>query len=471
MAADNIKNTKIIALTPKRKAAAIKEDNIIRIDNTDKISKTSDFAMMPYTVVMTMNQLKLHAIALSLIQKDDDPEENKLYPVNLESMFEYLDLKDKSTYKRNIIAAAMSLYEQNPQIALVREDKTILTNVFQAIHVPNNSSDSIIHVEYSHEFRKYMIRMKQEYDFEYPVAAILNFSCKYSPSLYNFLLGKIAKLKKENKEYELENKFTIETSLKEIMKVVRTETKNISTSKYNYNVINPAITDINKHTNMYIENGKPDYIKEGRAIVGYRFNITMRITPHDQVFRINNITNYKQIDEHLTLDYIINKIQEIGVNSQFAIYVKKDNNPKKAWKSYLYTLLKCATEEKAAYFNKVYKENWAQSETMESMFKSLLAENVPELQDVVCAWIGRFYHEKDNALFVESPDILIEDEIQLNTTNKKEQEETERLLREKDAEIARLKAQLEAKQEKQIPSYDPGKLYQDPIVITKKKEL
>ena len=416
-------------------------DNYLIFNDTDKISKSIEFAMVPYSIVMTINQVKIHAIALSQIKADEELNINKRYTVDLNQIFPYFTAKDKSTYKRNIVNAAVSLHKQNPQIAIFKEDGVALTSVFQTVYISKDKST--IEVEYTREFRNYMIKMKKEYDFEYSIGAILKLSCKYAPGLYSFLLGKIATIRKEQPELMLQQQFTVEIAQKELMNVIRYDgNTEPSSTRYNSGVLFPAIADINEHTNMHIEE-KPEYITDGKKIVGYRFSITVNMTPTNPIFRFDDIKNYSQLSEVLTIEYVSQRIQEtLGVNKSFAKYVLSENNVKKAWRSYLYTLLYCKTETKAMYFNTVYKKDLALSRKMKTMFEELLILSAPELQDFVSAWIGKFYIDQEKGLVDEIPEVLQEE------TPDNDQEAMLKKIEELQAQLTKKEKELEEERKK-----------------------
>ncbi len=363
-------------------------ESIELTDFPNKIAKTTTFALGRYSQTMDLLQTKMHALAIIQIDKNEDPEDQATYNVDIDRLANIMGV-NKRSLRTNLSTAAQKLNDSQPTIRMWKGSKEILTTIFQSIIVDHNLDT--IDVRYTYDFRKTIIEMKSKYDIIYPIETILSFTCKYTMGLYNFLLAKISKQRLRT-AVKTDGKYRIETSVDEILETIQFEAKTNIISKFNQQAILPACKDLNLHSELYIENGAPISVKKGKKTVGYIFNVTVRTNVANPMF--SSIESIEAAPSDIpTMEYILLQLEDMGVNKQFRLFVEKQHDSEKAWKNLLY----CRVEDHPddpKYFNTAYTQNYAKDRDMKKMFQ-VMHQLYPRFDDDVTYSIHKYYERMD----------------------------------------------------------------------------
>ena len=336
-------------------------------ETKNRITKTASFATADFYQSMTLNQNKLVAYILSIIDKDDDPADNSPYVINL------YDLAKSIKYNsRDVVTAMLLAAKTMPNNELYFEDIDPVTGEGKAVRFPyfaeietSKTNRGILKITFTPRMKEILIRMKRRYDIVYPFAAIAGSKYRYSPKLYELILSSITM-----GMYEQEGKY---------YKVILTPNYlkhkigyKGRTSDFNKDVLYKSCVDINNNeaSQIFIRNNAPDIETDGRKIVNYIFYVTVvgefpfAIYQDDDL--LQKIYNYKSVP---TDEYLIKVMKTMGVEPGFIKYVNEQNLNMKTWKAILYT--KLHGNNAPSYFNKTYKQNWADNISPENMIEDL----------------------------------------------------------------------------------------------------
>ena len=355
-----------------------------------KIQKTVGFALGGFSQTLDLNQVKIHALALMQIAESDDPSDNKEYPVSLEDFASFAGLSDKYTLKRNIITMAQTTMRNNPSFTVRGNKETIISAIFQQIRIPDDGF--YVYVSYTPSFRKAVIEMKSKYDIIYPLRTVLKFRHKYTPFLYNYLLAKICEQRESLNKTN--GRYIIEATIDDLCKTITFDAKTNFNARFKKFVIVPSCEDLNEHSELTIEGGLPTPIKDGKKFVGYRFSVLVNAPPDAPLFFSQEKIEASR-SEIPNEEYIYRQMEDLGVGVNYIKSVAKDDNPRKAWQTLIFTRINCndkSPSERGRYYNTAYTHNYALSKPLEHMFVQMY-NSMPEYQDDVTYAIYKFYSD------------------------------------------------------------------------------
>lgn len=367
-------------------------------EQENRISKTSDFALGTLTqakspYLMDLNQAKIYAYAISLISPKDNPDERQTYRIHVDTLAQMMaDHKSKASLMRNLEASADKLFLDSPAIKYKQGDKTERFRILDKLTTYDNGH--YIDITFQQDFRRILILMKSEYDVIYPLSTILSFRCKYSVALYNFLLARASELRQGNTKTS--GRYTITSTPEELMNFFSFTANTNILGKFHKQALLPACRDLNEHSEIYIENEQPVFIKKGKKIIGYEFSILIKVNVANPIFASLS-SPQKTSSDIPPLSYTLRKLLDIGVNDAFVKYVGKDKDPRKAWHTFLYSVYHTKNDKAILpqYYNKAYKLNYALScEDDIEMYFMTIYDAFPEYDDDVMFRIHSYYTEE-----------------------------------------------------------------------------
>ena len=366
------------------------------LENDDKLSssimETNEFALREFDHPLTMLQQKLYWMSLALIHKGENPEEpSKLYDLDINDMAKLMNTDVKSLRKNMKDAIAKfgdTSVSLRPTFKTAPKKTAYLLGIYQIIFVDQDNA-SKIQIGFNYYFRKKILEMKQVHDIEYPLKTIVSFRSKYAIQLYIYLIAASSVLRDEQKI--INNRYEIKIDKDDLMRVLQYDGR---TADFNRRALAPAIKSINEYSEIYIENGMPEYITNGpgKRIVGYIFRIRITTSIGSPIFSKPLLIPGKNADIP-GWDYLEQTMKGIGCAQSFISNVKLHDDRKRLWGNLLYTWYLAGNS--ARYLNKAYKEDYFKSIGMDiGKLVSLLLEEKPGYRDDFLTFVETEYAKK-----------------------------------------------------------------------------
>ena len=335
----------------------------ISLFDNPSISKTRGFALARYSKDMTLLQRRMLAIALSQIQATDSTDQG--YIVNVKELAKILDL-NKQTLSRNISAAAKTMIENNQTVYFEREDGWISSVLIDSVERKNAYA---FEIKFGSKLMPILLEMKKKYDIIYPLKNTLSFRSKYSHLLYDFLLAKAASI-----ETPKDGIYAVNVDVEDLIKVLGFSTKSKRTlvGQLNYSAIAPAIKDLNDFSEISIENGEPEILRNKTGITGYIFRFTINnsemslVAAKEQMQLLNNIYSPGDLPPW---EMLIDEMKKMGVSDSLIKRIEFEDKTLRTWKNIIYT--KIHGDNNPRYFNKAYSEDYAKSYSIATLIEEL----------------------------------------------------------------------------------------------------
>lgn len=297
------------------------------------------------------------------------------------------DVKNIYEYKKRIFTTISKLQDKNlfPGETIILDDtgEKISYSIFTKV-VTNPDTKSVTikvsgdYIDYvmNHVLPNPEVRMLKDF--------IKDLSTKYSSNFIYFLNDSIGKIRKKigpQREYEITiNKNSIKT-------FVPTDAK-YTESGYMNRVIMPAIEDINNSDKApyRITNENDIVIYKGRSIASYRFIVEMKADVISQpMFLDLNKDNRELIDQYLvpcSWSYLFFMLDHLHVDKSFKLFIQKDNDRMRTWKTYLHVASLTPEKRNGRYFHDAYASYWTQPLSVAELTNTY-ANACPQLIDEV----------------------------------------------------------------------------------------
>jgi hypothetical protein len=287
----------------------------------------------------------------------------------------------------------------------IGDSKTaIVLGIYQSIILDRNDPYQV-EIRFNYDFRKKMLEMKKIHDIQYPVKTILDLHSKYAISLYVFLIASASALRDE---FGISNgKYDIAVTKSRLLQVMQYDK---SPGVFHQRALLPACDNLNKDSEIYIENGKPEFIKKGNAIVEYVFHIRITTSIQKPIFSKSLLQETLGFDLP-QWDYLAEKAAWMGADKSLVGSMKLHNDRSRAWRNILYTLIQKGRNGR--YLNAAFRNDYAKEYSTEHLVR-VLAELHPEYQD---DYINQLNQEYDKQGMPSSPSFL--EQLVKNITKKK----------------------------------------------------
>lgn len=353
----------------------------LKLSGIHVVPETSDFALLQFDQALDPLQQKLYYMTLACVEKDEDPEAQVEYQIDIHRMAELSDVSP-GALKQNMTKVVESLKNMNLKLHSVIEDEDkvrILFGIYQELAI-SKIDPYLISVRLNYTFRKQVLKMKKEYDIEYPTQTIMRLGGgKITIPLYTFLIAEAARIREDRNWDKSGDVYIIRVSKETLLQRLNFSSQ---FGIFNKRTLPAAIKEINEHSELYIENGMPEIIKKGRSIVAYEFRVHVNTTIEKPIFARSLIRS--KTDLVPEMDYLSARLAEMGVAESHIKHFNAEAKPDRLriWGNMLYTWY-CVGFKKPAYFRKAYDNNWFQDvcgNELTKIFRLVMMER-PKIAD------------------------------------------------------------------------------------------
>ena len=353
----------------------------IKLSGIHVVPETTDFALLQFDQTLDPLQQKLFYMTLACVDKGEDPEAQMEYQIDIRRMAEFSGV-DSAGLRRNMESAVSALNEMDLKLRPVieEEDKIhFLFGIYQELTI-SKLDPYLISVRLNYRFRKQVLKMKKEYDIEYPTKTILQLDGgKYTIPLYTFLIAETARIRESRDFGEAGNVYVIRVSKDALLQRLNYTSQ---MGAFNNRILPTAIREINEHSEVYVENDMPELIKKGRTVLAYEFRVHVTTTIEKPIFARSLI--HGSVDLVPEMDYLVKRMREMKVAESSIKRWQIQANPDRLriWGNMLYTwAVKGFSFPK--YFRASYDHNWFEKETgneLSRLFRLVMTDR-PEIAD------------------------------------------------------------------------------------------
>ena len=327
----------------------------LKLSGIHVVPETSDFALLEFDQALDPLQQKLYYMTLACVDKYEDPEAQVEYQIDIRRMAEFSQVTP-AVLRQNMGKVVTSLNNMDLKLrpVLDEEDKiTFLFGIYQELSI-SKVDPYLISVRLNYTFRKQILKMKKEYDIEYPTQTIMQLNGKFTIPLYTFLIAEAAKIREQRTAAEASDVFVIRVDKDTLLRRLN---YNSQMGIFNKRSLPAAVKEINEHSELYIENGMPEIIKQGRSVVAYEFRVRITTSLEKPIFARSLIRS--KLDLIPEMDYLSARLKDMGLAESHIKHFNSEANPDKLriWGNMLYTWYLIG-DKKPAYFRKSYDENW-----------------------------------------------------------------------------------------------------------------
>lgn len=361
-------------------------------DSTNKITKTTSFALAEFSEGMALNQQKLYAYALSKVSKDDDPDDITPYEIDIH------DLAEQMGQPPGDVATAMSRAAKkmpNPELYFEEGNSWVRFPLFSRIK--KGADRYRFTIAFSPDMKKIFVGMKKHFNLIYPNEVVAKFTNVYSQFLYDYLLSRISTMTPEGRYYRLS------VTPEQLMIRLNYKSKKRHVGAFNRDTVLPATLDVSTVSEMKIKDDSPEVERFGRKIVNYVFFIEFKsgkeipLATYTEDYMPPKLYNINQVPND---DYLSTVMKTMGIDDAFIKYVIKEQLSMKTWSTILYT--KIWGKNAPAYFNKAYKENYAATKDVKDMLAILGVDDRSFRNPVVVGYLYLTEEEKEARLSVKT---------------------------------------------------------------------
>lgn len=375
----------------------------LKLSGVQVVPESSEFALLEFDQAMDPLQQKLYYMTLACVDKDEDPEAQISYNIDIRRMAEFSNT-DSAGLKRNMKNVVTSLSNMDLKLrpVLVEDDGlTFLFGIFQDLHI-SDVDPYLISVRLNYKFRKQILKMKREYDIEYPTKTILQLEGKFTIPLYTFLIAQAEIIRKQRTAAEANSVYVIRVNKEVLLRRLNYTTR---VAIFNTRSLPAAIKEINEKSEIYIENGMPEIIKNGRTIVAYEFRVHITTSAEKPIFAKSLLKS--KLDLIPDIDYLSARLRRMGLAESHIKHFNAEIHPNRLriWGNMLYTWYTVG-DKQPAYFRKSYDNNWFDDvcgNVIEKLFRLVVMER-PEVVDDYMRAIDEEYTKRgipQNPHFVE----------------------------------------------------------------------
>ncbi len=368
------------------------------LENTEnRVTKTRGFALAEYSKEMTLMQSRMYTEALSQIQKDDDPEVNQDYYVDIKKIANILG-QDPRNMRKVANQAAKTLIASTPTVYFENEEGWETCSLFESIASVHNSWN-LYRIRFSDKMRRILIKMRKKFEIIYPSDTIIHFKNKYSHTLYDFLLAQMARMTPTGAY------FTVKVPPAQLIKKLKYPTTQVGA--FNRDVVFPASKDINEFSEVEIKNGKPELERYGRTVANYIFYVKYKpdreipLVPYDDLEETQRLYLLSDVP---TDDFLIESMRSIGVAESFIKYIIKQDQPMRCWRNILYTKIHYGNSPRL--FNTAYVNDYARKYDIQDLLEQARKAD-PDFKDPITLLITDKDKKKD--IMRKTPIKLVKD--------------------------------------------------------------
>jgi len=230
------------------------------VHNSKKLTvvKHNDIVEAGYRLSIYENRILLTCI--SQIDSMGEISSDDKFIVTAQDLSDLSDLDTKSAY-RHLRLAVKRLYERSVSIRLPG-DRLLQTRWVSSVEYAPGSGT--VELQFAQRIIPYISELRREFT-QYRLKNILMFKSNYSIRIYELLIkwgGNEKEISVEwlKKQFQLEKKYTRVGDLKR-------------------KVIDIAMTEINKHSDMRVSYSQ---VKRGRNVIGFKFEYGLKSQPKKQ---------------------------------------------------------------------------------------------------------------------------------------------------------------------------------------------
>ena len=260
-------------------------------------------ALIEASYRLTAQEQRIILAAISQIKADEEITDQVMYPISVKDIAELTGVKPDNLYKE-LEDAALRLKRREVRIpynpnGMGRKPKVLVTSWLQSIqYVPNTGT---VEVRFSHDILPYISQLKNQFTI-YKLKDIAKLNSSYSIRLYELLV-----------QWKSAGARTVE--LEWFKDSLLLNGKYPSIKDFKSRVLEPAVSQINNETNMWV---KWDQQKTGRKVthILFTFGIKSDESPKKKRGRPRKTDIYdeKFLSEHAkpgeTRDQAIRRLKE-----------------------------------------------------------------------------------------------------------------------------------------------------------------
>ena len=350
------------------------EDLAANENTENRVTKTRGFALAEYSKEMTLMQSRMYTEALSQIQKEDDPEVNQDYYVDIKKIASILG-QDPRNMRKVANQAAKTLISSTPTVYFESEAGWETCSLFESIgSVPN--AWNLYKIRFSDKMRRILIKMRKRFEIIYPSDTIIHFKNKYSHTLYDFLLAQMARMTPTGAY------FKVKVQPSQLMKKLKYSSKG-QIGAFNRDVIFPASKDIDEFSEVAIKGGAPELERYGRTVANYIFYVRYKpdreipLVPYDDLEESQRLYLLSDVP---TDDFLKETMQQMGVAESFVKYVLRQDQPMRCWRNLLYTKIHYGNQPRL--FNQAYVQDYARKYDIQELLEQARRAD-PEFKDPI----------------------------------------------------------------------------------------
>lgn len=375
----------------------------MKLSGIHVVPETSDFALLEFDQALDPLQQKLYYMTLACVEKNEDPEASPEYDIDIRRMAEFSNTTP-AVLRQNMGRVVTSLNSMDLKLRPVIEDDEkyrVLFGIYQELAI-SKSDPYLISVRLNYTFRKQILKMKREYDIEYPTQTIMQLNGKFTIPLYTLLIAEAARIRETRSAAEASDVYVIRINKDTLLRRLNYSSQ---LGIFNKRSLPAAVKEINEHSELFVENDMPEIIKQGRSIVAYEFRVHITTSIEKPIFARSLIRS--SMDLVPPMDYLSAKLKDMGVAESHIKHFNAEATPDRLriWGNMLYTWYQVGAHQ-PAYFRKAYDENWFQDVTgneLTKIFRLVMLER-PEIADEYMKSIDDEYTKRgipQNPSFIE----------------------------------------------------------------------
>ena len=182
----------------------------MKLSGIHVVPETSDFALLEFDQALDPLQQKLYYMTLACVEKNEDPEASPEYDIDIRRMAEFSNTTP-AVLRQNMGRVVTSLNSMDLKLRPVIEDDEkyrVLFGIYQELAI-SKSDPYLISVRLNYTFRKQILKMKREYDIEYPTQTIMQLNGKFTIPLYTLLIAEAARIRETRSAAEASDVYVI----------------------------------------------------------------------------------------------------------------------------------------------------------------------------------------------------------------------------------------------------------------------
>lgn len=363
------------------------------------IRETVDFALLELNQPLTLLQQKLFYMSIAAVGKNEDAEKAMLYKIDIRNVaaLTNTDIKSLRQNLKRVVTEmnnmATTLNLRSPVMLDTDGKLKVMYGIYQGMEIDKEDTNNIL-IRLNYYFRKQILRMKKEYDIEYPLKSIMRLKGgNFTIPLYIYLIAEMAITReKMTTEQSLDSRYDIFIEREDLLRKLNYTNK---VGLFNVRTLPTVCNEINKCTELNIINAMPDIIKAGKTVTGYIFHLKINTSKETPIFTRSLLKS--RLDLVPDMEYLTYRLKSMGVADSTIKHYQAERNPDRLriWGNMLYTW-HMAGDNQPRYYKKAYSENYFNivcGNDVEKIFRLVMLNN-PQIADEYMRSIDNEYTKR-----------------------------------------------------------------------------